>query len=191
MDKRIKIVVAFVALLGILSGIFLLFSKKKPAPVAAPKTVQASAQVKPFDQSATQQNNNTQAATNNQAAQSGLPQQTITPQATTPQAVASQSKVADRKALISSQWSQCKSKTIAADTKLFWNVQITEGIPAGGTYAKGNLDSDTAFPVNVIIKKDSQIADKIKAMLAVGKMVFLRGTCTDVATDGSVVLQAF
>jgi len=70
-------------------------------------------------------------------------------------------------------------------------LQIAEGIPVGGTYAKGNLFGDAAFPIHVIVKNDSAIAAKIKAMLVVGKATFLRGTCTDVATDGAVVLQAF
>lgn len=186
MDKRIKIVLGIVVFLGILSGAFLLFAKKKPtATTTAVKTVQASAQVKSLTPSTTSQDTAAQ-TTANQTAQTGLPQQVATPQAVAPQAT-----VANRKALIASQWKQCKDKTIAANTNLFWNVQITEGIPTGGTYAKGNLDNNTAFSVNVIIKKDSQIADKIKAMLVVGKMAFLRGNCTDVAKDGSVVLQAF
>jgi len=53
------------------------------------------------------------------------------------------------------------------------------------------LDNDVAFPVQITIKSGIQDADKIKQLLVVGKIPLLRGTCTDVATDGSVVLQAF
>ncbi|KKQ52009.1 MAG: hypothetical protein US70_C0012G0017 [Parcubacteria group bacterium GW2011_GWD2_38_11] len=169
MDKRIKIVLGVVIFLGVVSGVFLLFAKKKPATVAAPKTIAASAEVKPLKPVASTQNN------------AVAPKKTTTPQVTSEQ----------RKKAIRSQWEQCKGKTMAGGTNLFWTVKILEGIPVGGTYAKGNLDGDVAYPVRVIIKSDSQIIDKIKAMLVVEKSAFLRGTCTEVGPDGSVVLQAF
>ncbi|KKQ61871.1 MAG: hypothetical protein UT03_C0004G0004 [Candidatus Moranbacteria bacterium GW2011_GWD2_38_7] len=97
----------------------------------------------------------------------------------------------DKSIYIRWQWNQCKNGSIAIGTKLLWNLQITEGIPAGGTYAKGFLDNDQSFPVRVTLKSDSQFLDKIKAMLIVGKTATLRGTCTEVASDGSVILQAF
>jgi hypothetical protein len=92
---------------------------------------------------------------------------------------------------IRSQWQKCKAKTMAAGTTLLWNVQISEAIPQGGGYAKGALDNDPSFLVHVTIKAGAQFTDKIKALLVVGKMANLRGTCTDVASDGSVVLEAF
>ena len=166
MNKGIKIVMGVVVFLGILSGAFLLFAKKKTvAPVVAPKTVQATAQVK--SPSSPQQN------------------KTAVPKEVSPE------KIAERKALLRTQWTQCKDRTITANASLLWNVQITEGIPAGGTYAKGNLDNDSNFPVRVIVRPDSQNIEKIKALLVVGKMAILKGTCTEVATDGAVVLQAF
>ncbi|MDD5397385.1 MAG: hypothetical protein PHW24_05035, partial [Candidatus Moranbacteria bacterium] len=130
-------------------------------------------------------------AVKNSTVQPDATKKVATPQPALPKAADSQNAAQDRKTLVRSQWSQCKAKTLPATTNLLWNVQITEGIPAKGTYAKGNLDSDAAFPVHVIIKSDSQIVDKIKAMLAPGKTAFLRGNCTEVSTDGSVVIQAF
>lgn len=180
MDKRIKILLIVAVILGIIAGAFLLFAKKKPLPVAAPKTVQATAQVKPSSTIPAKQDK-AAIPKNDLSTQAGLPPV----QESTP--VAAQ----DRKILTQKQWIDCKGKTIAVNTNLTWSVQITEGIPAGGTYAKGNLDGDNTLPVHVIIKSDSKLADKIKAMLVVGKTAFLRGNCTDVATDGSVVLQAF
>lgn len=174
MDKRIKIVLVVVVFLGILSGIFLFFAKKQ-APIAeAPKTIQATSEVKTLTPAATSQDKSLQS-----------------PEAQTPTKSAQSAQIAEKKMALKAQWSQCKAKTLPADTNLFWSVQITEGIPAGGTYAKGSLNRDESFPVQVIIKKDIETADKIKASLVVGKMVFLRGTCAGLAADGSVVLQAF
>ena len=96
-----------------------------------------------------------------------------------------------KKELTSSQWQQCKNNTMAANTTLFWNVQISEGIPVGGTYAKGTLNNDAAFPVQITIKSGSQLTGEIKNVLVVGKSPNIRGTCKDVAADGSVVLEAF
>lgn len=89
------------------------------------------------------------------------------------------------------QWQQCKNKSMVAGTTLFWKAQISEAIPAGGTYAKGALVNNADFPVHVIIKSGSQITGAIRNMLVVGKSPIIRGTCTDVAADGAVVLEAF
>lgn len=97
----------------------------------------------------------------------------------------------ERKKLAVSDWQKCKEKTLASDSGLIWGIQISEGIPVGGTYAKGVLNNDGNFPVRVIIKSDSPNAEKIKSLLVVGKMPLLRGNCTDVAPDGAVVFQAF
>ena len=129
-------------------------------------------------------------------------QKQVAPKVTTPTAVKSEvaptakpavpvAKTQDTKALTFNQWQQCKSKAIAADVKLLWNVKILEAIPTGGTYAKGSLNGDVAFPVRVVIKTDSQLKDKILSMLVVGKNAYLRGNCTEIAADGAVVLQAF
>lgn len=184
MNKRLKIVLGFVIFLGILSGAFLLFAKKKEAPLATPKVVTASAPVNSLTPLPAQQNKTTGEKTN-PTVQSGLPPVAV------PAAKAPAVKTVDKKTIVQSQWTKCKNKTLPTSTNLFWNVQITEGIPINGTYAKGNLYNDVSFPVHVIVKADSAITDKIKAMLVVGKAAFLRGTCTDVAADGSVVLQAF
>jgi hypothetical protein len=180
MDKRIKIVLIVIIFFGVISGIFLLFAKKKPAVVPAPKTVQSSAQVKSLTPASNQQKS-ARIPKASPSTQAGLPK-------TEP---STQVNPQDRKLIVAKQWKDCKEKTITANTNLLWSVQITEGIPAKGTYAKGNLNNDTVMPVHVIIKSDSTIIEKIKAMLVVGKTAFLRGTCTEVATDGSVVLQAF
>lgn len=172
MNIGIKIFVGVVVFLGVVSGIFLLTAKKKPTTTQVKNAPVAQTQ-KPAVQTP-----------KTPAVQTPVPAKTEKP-------VASQESIQARKALVRSQWNDCKAKTIPTETKLLWSVQITEGIPVGGTYAKGNLDGDTAFPVRVIIKSDSEIAEKIKLMLIVGKTAFLRGTCTDSATDGSVILQAF
>ncbi|NTW27321.1 MAG: hypothetical protein HGA36_03285 [Candidatus Moranbacteria bacterium] len=191
MDKRIKIMLVVVLILAAISGTFLLFARKKPI-TQAPKTVAASAPVKTLTPAQTAVPSTTAAPTTPTQGE-GLPQtappavgaaKTVTP-------VAEKVAAPDRKILTSSEWSQCKAKTLAASTNLMWSVQITEGIPTGGTYAKGNLNGDAAFPVRITIKSDSTIIDKIKAMLVVGKTAFLRGNCTGVETDGAVMLQAF
>lgn len=167
MNKGIKIFVGSVIFLGILSGIFLLTAKKKT--VIAPVKKSSTAQIqKPVVETPKTQ----------------VPAKTVKPAAT-------QESIQARKALVASQWTQCKDKKMPMETKLLWTVQVTEEIPVNGTYAKGNLDGDVAHPVHVIIKSDSQIVEKIKTMLVVDKTAFLRGTCTDIATDGSVVLEAF
>jgi len=179
MNKALKIIMGVVIFLGILSGAFLLFAKKSTAPVATPKTIQASAPV----------NSLTPLPTQDTAAKSKT--DTALPPVTTPAAKTPIAKTVDKKTIVQSQWTKCANKTAAVATNLMWSVQITEAIPAGGTYAKGNLYGDIAFPVHITIKPDSAIAAKIKAMLVVGKTAFLRGTCGEVAIDGSVVLQAF
>lgn len=169
-NTKIKIFVGIIVMLGILSMIFLVTSKKKPI-----KRVNTQTQ--------------TQAVANPQ------PNKTIKTEApaangnniqTAPK-ITEQQRIAN----VKSQWEKCKNSTLPVDTKLFWKIQVTEAIPAGGTYAKGFLENDQALPVHVIIKSDSQITDKIKGMLVVGKDAFVRGNCTSVASDGSVVLQAF
>lgn len=97
----------------------------------------------------------------------------------------------ERRNLAAFQWQQCKDKTSPAQANLIWDVQIIEGIPEGGTYAKGMLNNDATLPVRVIVKPDSQNVEKIKSLLIVGKIQLLRGNCADVAPDGAVVFQAF
>ncbi len=163
MSKGIKITLGVLISLAVVSGIFLLTSKKKASPTAQTnKTVATTAKTAP--------KNNPQPVK---------------------KAPAPKTDPAAAKAAVSNQWQQCKSKTLAASQTLFWNVQISESIPAGGTYAKGTLDNNSAQPVHVIIKSGIANADQLKQRLVVGKTVILRGTCTDVATDGSAVLQAF
>lgn len=171
MNKGLKIFVWVVAILGLLSLIFLMTSKKKPTVTTA----------RPSQKTATK-------VANPQPVQAAPKVEAQVPAQTSAQA---QAAADARKKLIRDQWTLCKAKTLASNTNLFWNIQISEAIPQGGTYAKGNLDNDPAYPVHVIIKSDAQNPDQIKARLAVGKVAFVRGTCTDVATDGSVVLQAF
>lgn len=175
MSKTLKIFVGVVVFLGVLSGAFVLFAKKKPQTTDKVRISQ------------------TQNKTTNPVQKAfETPVATTAPNANTnPEAQATQDNIQKRKTLIRSQWTQCKERIFPADTNLFWNVQIIEGIPVGGTYAKGNLDNDSAYPVRVIIKTDSQDIEKIKEKIIVGKTAFLKGTCTDVAPDGAVILQAF
>ena len=195
MDKRIKIALGVIIFLAILSGAFLLFAKKsntantansavqkKVAPAVKNSTVApvgGSGAVKKLESSPT-----------STSTQSGLPQTSTQSAASISSSSPSKSPVSP-KLSVNSQWSQCKAKTLAANTDLFWSVKVTEAIPLKGTYAKGNLIGDVKMPVHIIVRSDSKIADKIKAMLVVGKTAFLRGTCSEVAADGSVVFQAF
>jgi len=162
MNKGIKIFACVAVFLGVISLIFLLTIKRKAVATPAQQTSQVIKKTVSVKKVSAPANQDT-----------------------------NQAKTQADKTLSSSQWQQCKNKTMAAGTTLFWNVQISEAIPAGGTYAKGTLDNDVAFPVQITIKSGIQDADKIKQLLIVGKIPLLRGTCTDVATDGSVVLQAF
>lgn len=184
MSKRLKIILGIIIFFAVMGGVYLLIAKKKTTPVATSKTVQSSAQVKPLNQALSSQSS---VVAPKVTAKKKKPATTVATSKTTTTATTTQA----RKTLIRSQWNQCKAKTMPLTTNLFWNVQISQAIPAGGTYAKGNLDNDIAFPVRVIVKTDSQITARIKSMLVVGKSAFLRGNCTDFATDGSVVLQVF
>ena len=173
MSKGIKIFLGVLILLSILSGAFLLFAKKRPA--ASPTTqVKKSAPV-------VKNSTVTTPIVNNASKNKPAPTKVATPIVNTQ----------DKTKLAATQWAQCKAKTLTLTTELMWNVQITEGIPTKGTYAKGNLNGDKALPVHVIVKADSKIADKVKLMLVVGKNAILRGNCTEIATDGAVVVQAF
>lgn len=177
MNKGIKIFVGVVVFLGILSGVFLLFAKNKNQTSSGAQNIQVQKKPVPVPKNST--------------VVPDLNKTTSLPESTPLKTKEPEKKVSDRKVVIRAEWTKCKAKTLSAETKLLWNVQITEEIPAGGTYAKGNLDNDTSFPVRVIIKPGIQTVEKVKSMLVLGKMAFLRGTCTDVAPDGSVVLQVF
>ena len=102
-----------------------------------------------------------------------------------------QAKTQANKTLSSSQWQQCKNKSMAAGTTLFWNVQISEASSFGGYYAKGLLNNDSAYTVHITIKLDAQNPDQIKQKIIVGNVVLLRGNCVGIETDGSVMLEAF
>ena len=193
MNKAIKIIVGVMVVLGLVSVIFLVVFKKKSATVAtsASKTQNQNLPIGTGTGVNVPTNANSSAA-NAQVNQAKPPAPahavSSNPTATLP---VLNSGIKTKNALLTTQWQQCKGKTMAANTNFLWNVQINEGIPAGGTYAKGNLNGDATLPVRVIISANSTIKDKISQMLAVGKTAFLRGTCTGVATDGSVILQAF
>ena len=171
------IIVGIVALLGLAAGAFLLFGKKNPTANQPVNNTATGLPIQTGSKTLPQAN----------GATSTVPKVEAKPAA--PKTSATTVEAAKAKAL--SQWQACKAKTMVASTNLFWSVQIFEGIPQGGTYAKGNLNGDKNYPVHVVIKSDSKIADQIKSRLIVGKAAFLRGNCSEVATDGSVVLSAF
>jgi hypothetical protein len=170
MDRKIKLAVSVIAFFGILSVIFLL-TAKKPTTVAS-------------DATKTQTNQST-SATKNTTAQQIAGQAKKSTVSGTSSAVAESSEAS--KAKTRSQWQQCKDKTILAGTTLYWKIQISETIP----YAKGVLNNEDAYPVRVTIKSGVSTADKINKLLVVGKLASLRGTCTDVTADGTVIFQAF
>src|SRR6185369_8503442 len=99
MDKRLKIMLGVVVALGIISGLFLFFAKKSPAPVAAPKTVQATSPVKSLNPLPVEQDN--AAATKTTPAPKPATAAVKTPQVSSD----------DRKILVQSQWTQCKAKS--------------------------------------------------------------------------------
>ncbi|EKE20364.1 MAG: hypothetical protein ACD_8C00012G0004 [uncultured bacterium] len=171
-----KIFLGVVIFFGVVSGIFLLVAKKKPTEVKNPQAAQVE---KP----------KTQVSKNVPLMDGKVIQKQEAVNVQKPQAPKTDAE--QMKDLVRSQWTSCRNKTIPAQTKLMWPLQITEGIPAGGTYAKGYLDGDLTFPVRVIIESDSPLIEKIKARLIVGNKTILRGICKDVAPDGSVILQVF
>jgi hypothetical protein len=169
MNRGIKIIAGVTVFLGVISLIFLLTAKNKTQNVVKSKTaLVANSQV----------NQNTVSA-QNKSAQSA------------DKKAPSQADAQKKKVLAQSQWQQCKDKTLSQNAILFWDVRIFEGIPTGGSYAKGTLNSDPSFPVRVTVKSDGQFVDKINALLIPDKNVSLRGKCFDVATDGAVILQTF
>ncbi|HOW60353.1 MAG TPA: DUF333 domain-containing protein [Candidatus Moranbacteria bacterium] len=89
------------------------------------------------------------------------------------------------------QWQQCKSKTITADTILSWNIKISDTNSFGGYYAKGFLNSNPVYPVHVIVKLDVQNLDQIKQRIIPGEIVALKGQCTGIETDGSIIFEVF
>lgn len=161
MNKGIKIFIIVMATMGFLSLIFLLTSKKRPVKAV---------------------NNTSKTIVSKIPASKTSGPKTVS---------TSSAKKAKSKVDVSQQWQQCKNKTLDQSRILFWNIQITEAIPQGGTYAKGYLNGDQNFLVDVIIKADSQIKEKINKLLVVGNKAMIRGNCVNVAADGAVVLQAF
>lgn len=173
MPKSLKILIIIAIVLAVISGIFLLTAKKKTSTASL---VQNSAPSQPID--AGIQGTSAQKL----ASSSG---------AKLPIAPGNQKTKKDLKKFVADEWHKCKDRTLSPSSNMFWKVKITEGIPAGGTYAKGLLMDDSLYPVHVVIKSDSKIVDKLKQMLVVGNNSILRINCTDVASDGSVVVQAF
>ncbi|MEI7890980.1 MAG: hypothetical protein WCI36_03335 [bacterium] len=191
MDKTIKIGLIAVVVLGLVSGAFLFFGRKKaPAPLPA-KKVQATAPINSSSLTPAEQKPTTLPS---QAANAGTPTPSTTAPVAKPavsKAPVAASKDDARKKIVTSQWAQCAGKTMPATTNLIWSIKILEGIPVGGTYAKGTLNGDAGFPVQITIKKTSTIVDKIKAMLVTDKMAFLRGTCGGFSASGAVMLEVF
>jgi hypothetical protein len=111
MGKGLKIFACVMVFLGVLSLIFLLTSKNKAQIAAEQQALQAANKVAP----ATKKVSTTQ---------------------TTDQ-TATQAKLQANKTLIRSQWQKCKDKTIAANTNLFWNVQIFEEFHREALMQKG------------------------------------------------------
>lgn len=193
MDKTIKIGLIVVVILGIISGAFLFFGRKKaPAPLPA-KKVQATAPISSSSLTPTEQKPTTLPSQTNTSMAAPASTNTTAPAAKPAMAKAPVAAAKDdaRKKIVASQWAQCAGKTMPATTNLIWSIKILEGIPVGGTYAKGNLNSDAGFPVQITIKKTSKMVDKIKAMLVADKMAFLRGTCSGVSASGAVLLEVF
>jgi len=163
MSRGLKIFACVMVFFGVLSLIFLLTAKKKTPTVSGQQTSQTVKKTAPVKKVSDIINQNKKQAELLQA----------------------------KKTLVRGQWQQCKDKAMAVGKNLFWTIQISEGIPAGGIYARGNLDNNNTYPVRVIIKPGIQNTDKINAMLTVGKASVFRGICTDVAPDGAVVFEAY
>ena len=162
MDKILKIIAGFMIVLGVVSGFFLLVSKKITTNPSAQKIPTENVSQPPVK----------------------------APVDTAPSAKKPKTLIPDRTALLNSQWLKCKEGLLASNT-LYWDIKLTESIPVSGTYAKGFLNSKDDRLVRIIIKPEAENSEKIKARLVVGKNAFLRGNCIGVATDGAVVFQAF
>jgi hypothetical protein len=167
MGRKIKIFAGIMVFFGVVSVIFLLTVKRKTQTTVSNSAKTQTSQLAVPEKKATAKQNISQTST------------------------VDATKAEAKKALTRNQWQQCKNKTMADGTTLFWNVQISEAIPAGGTYAKGVLNNEISYPVRVNIKPGISIADKINQRLVAGKLAVLRGACTDVAADGAVIFQAF
>ena len=186
MGKGMKILISIAIVLALISGAFLLFGKKAATP-AAPSVVQGSGDVKSLTPLPVTSTNNT--ATQTLPQTGGL--QTSTPSAGSTTKTPIAKKTVQRLSPTIAQWNKCKIKALPQTTKLFWKLQIIEAIPAGGTYAKAYLNSNANQPVHIVLKPGNPTNDNIKSTLVIGKNPVLRGNCTDVATDGSVVIQVF
>lgn len=204
MDKTIKIFAGIMITLGALSGIFLLTAKKKTSDVNVPNQNKVTKTSEPIKQN--QVPNEAQSAsqigqlpvldkieepavTNQQLPNQSVETKNDQAVQTGPQTAPKQT-LDQKKQQMMSQWEKCKSSNIASGEKLTWIVKITEGIPMGGTYAKGYLEQQS-YPVQITISSESEISSKINELLTPGKNAILRVTCKGVATDGSVMVQAY
>ncbi len=171
MDNRIKIFLGVVIFLGLVSGVFLLFSKKKT--VVAP-TVQKNVASQP--EAPVNHLNTVQAS-------DVVAQQNATD--------ASNADIANSQMKV--DWQSCSKTTMSTRQSLYWRFKIVETIPQGGTYAKATVLGLQAFPVNIAVRAASPDAPMIKNRInaGVGNTISLRGSCFGVSADGSVNFEAY
>jgi len=181
MNNIIKIILGVIIFLGLASGAFLLLAKKKTSTT---EPNQKTAAVTPApNQSETV---NHLEVVQPPASAVGQPSSVVAaPSAQTAknQAVNDQMKI---------DWQLCNRRAIQVSKELYWRFTISETIPPGGTYAKGAVLGQPAFPVHITIRAASPDNAAIKGRLVVGNnLVGLRGTCTGISSDGSVNFEAY
>ncbi len=180
MDKKIKILLSVVVFLGLISGVFLFFGKKKTA-VTAP--VQNASVNKPVG---------AQVAGGLPAVSSPSTSKVQEQKAPILKKKAVSTQISQTAAeRMKNDWQACKNKTMEAGKALFWNLAILEEIPQGGTYAKGNIVGQKDFSVRITIKAGVADVEKIKSRIVLNKNSFLRGTCIGLAPDGAVAFETY
>ncbi len=180
MNTALKVVLGVLIFLGLLSGAFLLFSKKK-TPIAQPTQKSATATTAKTVATATTQPETVNHLSPVQAADVAA-QQNAAASATND--LANSQMRAD--------WQACSKGNSLAGKVLYWRFSISETIPTGGTYAKGAVLGQPVFPVHITVRPASPDAASIKSRLVVSNnLVGLRGVCNGIASDGSVNFDAF
>jgi len=190
MNLKIKIFVGVMVFLGLLSGAFLLFAKKKTA-------TSATAQNSTTDQKANSKTNAVPMAGGlgaNNIEQGAVENKKLpAKKKATPAETGASSGTQTMAEKMKSDWQLCNQGKMPAGKELVWELAISEGIPAGGTYAKGIIKDQAMMPVRIMLKAglSSTDAEKIKVRLTAGKSTILRGACLATAPDGSASFETF
>lgn len=184
MNKKLKIFLGVMVFLAMISGIFLIFSKKKTAANAVPHNAANS-----------QQDSGQHAATKqlgenvNPTGKTTQPLKNLDQQKNITSLSSSSSQAEQDRMMI--QWRACSQKAIKSNVTLYWSMNIVEAIPTNGTYARGSLNGRKGLPVKITIKSSASEAEKIRARILPGKDVILRGNCMGTTPEGLVTFEAY